>query len=202
MKDIEVFGRKLIDLPDLGEILFLFTIDFLFVFFIVKFIYMNVTKSREHVFTFFIFNIIIFFLCTMLSSVKLKVGFAFGLFAILSILRYRTETVPIKEMTFLFISITVGVINSLVGKNVSVAEIVFTNGVILVTTYIIEWKWLRTYSNTKMIKYEKIEFIKPENKQELLDDLSTRLGCRVTDAEVDSVDFLNDTAMVKVFYDA
>lgn len=198
---MEIFGRELVDMPDLGDALFLFGIDAFFLMIIVRGIYMRISKSREHVFTFFIFNIVIFFLCAMLSSVKLKVGFAFGLFAILSILRYRTETVPIKEMTFLFVCLTIGVINSLVSKKVSIIEILATNTIITASIYVIEKIWLRTYSSTKQIKYENIDLIRPEKRQEMIDDLSTRLGYKVTDVEIGSVDFLNDTAIVKVFYD-
>lgn len=202
MGDIEFIGRKLIDFPDLGEVFFLFGINFFFLFLIIKVVYMNTTKKREHVFTLFIFNIVIFFLCIMLSSVKLKMGFAFGLFAILSILRYRTETVPIKEMTFLFISITIGVINSLVSKKVSITEILATNVIIFAATYIIEWKWLRKYALSQSVKYERIELIGLSKRDELVADLTNRLGVHVTDVDVERIDFLTDTAILTVYYNA
>ena len=197
---MEIFNRELFAAPDIGDALLLFGINAFFLILIIRGIYMRISKSREHVFTFFIFNIIIFFLCATLSSVKLKTGFAFGLFAILSILRYRTETVPIKEMTFLFVSLTIGVINSLVSKNVSIFEIILTNTIITLSIFIIERLWLRTYSSTRMVKYENIELIRPSKRQEMIEDLSNRLGHTVTDVEIESVDFLSDTAQLKVFY--
>ena len=200
MGELEIFGRSLFDMPDLEKIILQFAINFTFLFILIKGIYMNVTKNREHIFPFFIFNIVIFFLCIMLSSVKLKMGMAFGLFAILSILRYRTETVPIKEMTFLFISLILGVINSLVNKEVSIMEIVFTNGMIVGATFIIERLWLKSYITTQTVKYEKIELIKPGRKAELIADLTDRLGHDITDVEISKIDFLTDTAMLKVFY--
>ncbi|MBO6518376.1 MAG: DUF4956 domain-containing protein [Bacteroidia bacterium] len=202
MKDFELFGRKLIDVPDTGDLLFLFGIDFIFLFLIIRFIYLRMSNNREYIFTFFIFNIVIFFLCAMLSSVKLKVGFAFGLFAILSILRYRTETVPIKEMTFLFISITLAVINSLVSKKVSITEILITNVVIVTSTYLVERLWLKGSTYSQKIKYEKIELIHTDKREELLADLNQRLGKEIKDIEITYVDFLTDTATIKVFYDA
>ncbi len=202
MSELELFGRKLIDVPDIGDLLFLFAIDFLFIYLIIRFVYLRMSNNREYIFTFFIFNIVIFFLCAMLSSVKLKVGFAFGLFAILSILRYRTETVPIKEMTFLFISITLAVINSLVSKKVSISEIVITNVVIVTSTFLVERLWLRGSTHSQKIKYEKIDLIHTNKREELISDLNERLGREIKDLEITYVDFMTDTATIKIFYDA
>lgn len=200
MEDITIFGKHLIDFPNLGELLFLFTTNFFFLLIIVRFIYMRLNKSREHVFTFVIFNLVIFFLCIMLSSVKLKVGFAFGLFAILSILRYRTETIPIKEMTFMFVCITLAVINALASDKVSILELVITNAIIAGSTYALETIWFKTHRLSRMIRYEKIENIKPQNKDILISDLKERTGLNVLDVDVETINFMTDTAQLKVYY--
>jgi hypothetical protein len=146
------------------------------------------------------FNILIFFICILLNSVKLKLGFAFGLFAIFGILRYRTEQLPIKEMTYLFMIIAIAIINSLTDNKITVAEVLFTNLSIIIATYLLEKVFLIKHESRKVISYEKIENIKPENHGLLIDDLKSRTGLKIHRVQIGRVDFLKDTAQLRVYY--
>lgn len=140
-------------------------------------------------------------MCFLLENVKLELGFALGLFAIFGIIRYRTRQVPIKEMTYLFLVIGISVINALANKKVSYAELIFTNVMVVASTFILEKVWLLKHESSKVIVYEKIDLIKPENYLALIDDLQLRTGIRLINrAEVGKIDFLRDVAQVKIFY--
>lgn len=195
----KIFGMKLMH-PDFWELLFKFSIDLVMVFILIRMIYYPIHKKKDYLFTYFMFNILIFFLCILLNSVKLSIGFAFGLFAIFGVLRYRTEQLPIKEMTYLFLVISIGVINSLASKKISIAELAFTNMMILVITTMLERVWLTRHEEFKNVTYEKIELIKPENHDELLADLKERTGLNVERFEIRRIDFLRDTAQIRVYY--
>ena len=127
-------------------------------------------------------------------------GFALGLFAVFGILRYRTEAIPIRQMTYLFIVIGLSMINSLANKSISWFEILLANGIITIITYLIDRVWFSTIELTKTILYEKIELIKPENEQELIEDLKQRTGLQIVAVKIDKVDFLRDTAQIKIYY--
>lgn len=196
---MEIFGSPLFD-EDFLELLFRLTINFVVAFIIIRNIYYPIHNRKDYLFTYFIFNLLIFFVSYLLSSVKLQLGFAFGLFAIFGILRYRTEQLAIKEMTYLFIVIAVAIINALANKKISYAELLFTNLAIISVTYLIEKKWLLRHESSKTITYEKIELIKPENQAELVADLEERTGIKISRVQVGRIDFLRDTARVKIFF--
>ncbi len=185
---------------DFWELLFKFGIDLAVVYILIRLIYYPIHRKKDFLFTYFLFNVLIFFLCGLLNSVKLSTGFAFGLFAIFSILRYRTEQISIKDMTYLLAVIAVAVVNALFGKKVSLIELFFTNALILVTTYVLEHLWLTRHEAMRQIIYERIELIKPENRQKLYDDLRDRLGVKVSRVEIGRIDLLRDTAQLRVFY--
>ena len=130
----------------------------------------------------------------------MQMGFALGLFAVFGILRYRTEAIPIRQMTYLFIVIGISMINALSNKSISIFEVLFTNGLIALITYLIDRLWFQTFEEKKSIVYEKIELIKPENKQELIKDLKERTGLPIHEVKVDKIDFLRDTAAVTIYY--
>ncbi len=196
---MKVFGMNIFS-DDLWELIFKFGLDAIVVFILIRLIYYPIHRKKENLFTYFVFNFLIFFLCILMNNVKLSMGFGFGLFAIFSIIRYRTEQLEIKDMTYLFAVITLAVINSLAGKKISLAELVFTNAMILVLVYLLEQVWLTRHEAMRLLIYEKIELIKPENKQLLYADLQERLGLRVSRVEVGRIDLLRDTAQLRVFY--
>ena len=197
---MELFGIDLYDSKDLVKLLFKFSIDLLFLFIIVRVIYYRIKEEKDYVFTFFMFNILTFFICYLLRKVPMEMGFALGLFAVFGILRYRTEAIPIRQMTYLFIVIGLSMINSLANKSISWLEILLANTIITIITYLIDRVWFSTIELTKTILYEKIELIKPENEQELIEDLKQRTGLQIVAVKVDKVDFLRDTAQIKIYY--
>lgn len=197
---MEIFGSPLFDAQDFYELVFRFLINFSVAFVIIRMIYYPISQRKDYLFTYIMFNVLIFFVSFLMSSVKLQLGFAFGLFAVFGILRYRTEALPIKEMTYLFIVITVAVINALANKKISIAEILFTNLFIIGLTYGLERVWLLRHESRKGIIYEKIEMIKPENHEALMADLKERTGLQITRFEIGRVDFLRDVANIRIFY--
>ena len=197
---MELFGIDLYDSKDLIKLLFKFSIDLLFLFIIVRVIYYRMKDEKDYVFTFFMFNILTFFICFLLRKVPMEMGFALGLFAVFGILRYRTEAIPIRQMTYLFIVIGVSVINALANKKISHSELIFTNFIIIAVTYGLEKIWLLKHETRKTITYEKIDLIKPSKKEELMADLKERTGLNITRIEVRRIDFLRDTAQIRIFF--
>jgi hypothetical protein len=197
---MELYGIDFFDLEDFSKLLFKFGINFIFLMIIVRLIYYRVKDDKDYVFTYIMFNILTFFICFLLRKVPMEMGFALGLFAVFGILRYRTEAIPIRQMTYLFIVIGISMINALSNKSVSIFEVLFTNGLIALITYLIDRLWFQTIEEKKSIVYEKIELIKPENKQELIQDLKERTGLPIHEVKVDKIDFLRDTAAVTIYY--
>ncbi|HIA36393.1 MAG TPA: DUF4956 domain-containing protein [Flavobacteriales bacterium] len=196
----KLFGIRLIDASDFWELLIRFFFNLIITATIVRSIYYPITRRKDYLFTYLLFSVIVFFLCQLLSNVKLGLGFALGLFAIFGIIRYRTDPIPIKEMTYLFVVIGISAINGLANKKISYAELVFTNLAIVAITYGLEKIWLLKHESRKTVILEKINLIKPENHGKLLEDLRERTGLDIHRTEIGRIDFLRDTARVRVFY--
>jgi hypothetical protein len=197
---IPILGTKLIDYDDFFEMIIRFMINFSVVFMLVRVIYFPVHKRKDYLVTFFLINILIFFVCIVMNDVKMNMAFAFGLFAIFGILKYRTEQLPIKEMTYLFMVIAIAVLNSLAGKKISFAELMLVNISIIVATYLLERVFLLKHESRKSIIYEKIENVKPENHELLIEDLKERTGLDINRVQVGRIDFLRDTVKVVIYY--
>ena len=200
LADIEIFGSDFFDKKDFIELLVRSAFNLLIVGYIVRYLYYPATKNKDYLFTYLLISVTVFFLCFLLENVKLELGFALGLFAIFGIIRYRTDPIPIKEMTYLFIVIGISVMNALVNKKISHAEVLFTNVMFIAITYSLEKIWLLKHESRKNITFEKIELILPERKEELLADLKERTGLNITRVEIRNVDFLRDTANLRIFY--
>lgn len=185
---------------DFWKLLFRLSLNTLVTYFIIWNIYSPTRKDREYVFTFMVLSPLIFFVINLFLNKNLDVGFAFGLFAIFSILRYRTTQVPVKEMTYMFIVIALAVINAMVTKKVSYAELLFTNAFIIFIIYLLEKQWGLGENTFQTIMYEKIENIKPENEEELLKDLTERTGREIDRYEIVSSDFMRDMAKLRVYF--
>lgn len=199
-EETQVWGVRLVDGPVMMEMLLRYVFNLLMVVIVGRYIYYPLQKNREYLFAFFTLNTVIFFVCYMMNSVKLSVGFAFGLFAIFSILRYRTTTVPIREMTYLFIFISLAVINALSTRQVSYGELFLTNAIIAGLTYMLERHWFARSETAKYVIYEKIENLRPENHSLMLKDLHERTGLNVHRVEIGRIDFLRDIVHMRVFY--
>jgi hypothetical protein len=186
--------------PDLYELLIRFGVNMLFITIIIRYIYYRKTSNKDYLFTYYAISVISFMICFALKKLDIDTGMGLGLFAIFGIIRYRTDTVRIREMSYLFIAIGLSVINSLSGKQISILEIAFINGIVTLMVLGLEYWWLMKQETVKTILYEKIENIKPENYKLLIADLTARTGLKIVKAEVGKIDFLKDTAQVKIYF--
>ncbi|GAB4299264.1 MAG: DUF4956 domain-containing protein [Marinilabiliales bacterium] len=198
--ELKFFSLKLFDSEDFFELVVRLSFNLIVTIIIVRFLYYAISKRKDYLFTYITISVVVFLLCFLLESVKLQLGFALGLFAIFGIIRYRTAQIPIKEMTYLFIIIGISVINALANKKISYAELLITNVTIVLITWILERIWLVRHEARKTITYEKIDLIKPEKRKELIADLEERTGIKISRVEIGKIDFLRDTANVRIFY--
>lgn len=186
--------------PDLYELLIRFGINMLFITIIIRYIYYRKTSNKDYLFTYYAIAVISFMICFALKKLDIDTGMGLGLFAIFGIIRYRTDTVRIREMSYLFIAIGLSVINSLSGRQISILEIAFINGIVTLMVLGLEYWWLMKQETVKTIVYEKIENIKPQNYAALKADLEARTGLKITKVDIGKIDFLKDTAQVKIHY--
>ena len=200
LADLEFLGAPLWDAQDFWKLIIKGFFNLAIVLLIVRYVYYPITKNKDYLFTYLLISLTVFLLCFLLDNVKLQLGFALGLFAIFGIIRYRTDPIPIKEMTYLFLVIGVSVVNALANKKISYAELVFANLLIVFVTYGMERLWLLRHESRKNIIYEKIELIKPENSSKLLADLKERTGIDIIRYEIRRIDFLRDIANIRIFY--
>ena len=167
---------------------------------IVHAFYYPKAKRRDYYFTFSIIGVSIFLLIYLMGGVKLKIGFALGLFAIFGIIKYRTEQVPIREMTYMFVIIAVAAINGL-ATSVSYFELLGTNLIFIIALAICEnTKWIK-HVPSKLIKYDNVKLVAHGKEDELKADLEKRLGLKIIRIEVGNVDFLKDSAIIKIYYE-
>ncbi|MGY8979275.1 MAG: DUF4956 domain-containing protein [Flavobacteriales bacterium] len=200
LDSLEFLGTPLFDPKDFFKLLVKTAFNLSIILIIVRYIYYPVTKNKDYLFTYFLISLTVFLLCVLLDSVKLELGFALGLFAIFGIIRYRTDPIPIKEMTYLFLVIGISVVNALANKKISYAELIFANFMIVGVTLGLERIWLLRHESRKNVIYEKIELIKPEHRTELIADLKERTGIDVVRVEIRRIDFLKDIAHLRIFY--
>jgi len=172
-------------------------VDLITILILIGFLYYRNYNKKDLVFTFIIFNIVIFLLTFVFNHVKISMGAAFGMFAIFSMLRYRTEGISAKDMTYLFIVIATGLINAI---QLNYTVLAFFNISIIVVTFILDGNIFFKRQNTKLIIYEKIELIKPELKDKMIEDLKNRTGLNVTDVTINKIDFLRDIAFIEIVY--
>lgn len=195
----QLFGIPFFDGPSLWQLLFRFAINLLVCWLIIGRFYYRKSQRRDYYFTFMLFSITIFFLIFLMDNVKVQMGFALGLFAIFGMIRYRTESIPIREMTYLFVAIGISVINGL-AMTVSYAELGLTNLIVVLAVWLFEYAKGRKRIETKIINYDKIDLIKEGREDELKADLVERTGLDITNVEVGYINFLKDTAFLKVSY--
>ena len=186
--------------PESISLIIRFSFNLLVAFIIIKLIYHRDYKGNDFVFTYFMFNSLIFFFAYLLGNIDINMGFGFGMFAVFAILRYRTDPIPIKEMTYLFIVITIGVINALSNTDISYTSLLFTNITLVTLTFVLEKYWRNNLLIIRNVVYEKIENIKPENHHILLSDLKERTGLDIIRFEVRRTNFLRDTVNIRVFF--
>ena len=202
----EEISETMVDAPLFSGVGFLsllmyFVLNTAVVFSIIRFLYYPKSKRRDYFFTFMLISISIFLMIYLLGSVKLKVGFALGLFAIFGIIRYRTESMPVREMTYLFVILAISVINALGHEQLSYLELLGTNLLFVLSIMVCEsTKWMKHVA-CKLVLYDRVDLIVPDKKEEMMEDLRKRTGLDIVRVEVGHIDFLRDVAMLKVHYD-
>ncbi len=199
MSENDIFGFPIIQKESLLSLGIMFLFNLIVCWIIVHFLYYRRTRRKDHYFTFMLFSTTVFLLMALLNNVNVGIGFAMGLFAIFGMIRYRTEPLKIREMTYLFVTIGISVINGLAMShgwiNLLVINILFIV-VIIVFDYILNLKRIAT----KIVLYEKINLVKHGKEEELIADLKERTGLDIQRVEVGHIDFLRDVAYVKIYY--
>lgn len=193
-------SNKFIDTEHVLDLLLAFFINLVAIMIVVRGLYYPKCKRGEFFFTYILIAISTFMLIYVLGDVKLKAGIALGLFAIFSIIRYRTEQVAIREMTYLFIIIAMSAINGLTVSELSTGEVLIINALFIASIWICESKLLISHYSYKVIKYDNVSLITPDKRDELIADLEKRTGLKIKKVEVGAIDFLKDAAIVKMYY--
>jgi len=192
-----------VKLANWGDFLDLFTrfsFNFIIILIIARGLYYAKARRKDYLFTFIVISVVTFILCFTLNNVKLQLGFAFGLFAVFGIIRYRTDTMPIKEMSYLFLIIGISLINSLTNKKVSYVELLFVNLIVIAIVYVLEYLWLLKHETRQVIFYERIDLIAPDKRAELKADLEKRTGLKISRIELGKINFLKDVVKITIYY--
>lgn len=189
--------------PTFIDMLVRLAISLLFTWFITDRLYYRKSRRSDFYFTFILSSIavffIVFFMIFVLEDMKTKtsIGIGIGLFGIFSIMRYRTDSIHVREMTYMFVIIALAVVNA-IATSVSIVELLLTNSLFVAAIYLVEK--IIPQNPTKLIQYDRIELIKPSKKAELIDDLRSRLGVEIVDVQIGAIDFLRDMTIIKVTY--
>ncbi len=200
IESLSFLGVNLINVEDFAELIFRSLLNSAVLLLIVFFPYLKYSARRNYTFSFIAVGTTVFLLCFLLNSVKLSIGFALGLFAIFGIIRYRTDAIPFKQMTYLFVVIGVSVMNALANKKVSYAELLFTNLVIITGLWLLEKYLDRKREGCMRIVYENISNVHIARYAELKEDLINRTGFDVTHFEIEKIDYLRDIATIMVYF--
>ena len=198
--------------PDFGDTLLRFALCYLVNWIIVNFLYFKKAKRRDFFFTFMIISVAIFFLVYLMMGMdrgKATMGVGLGLFGIFSIMRYRTDAMPVREMTYLFVVVCLSVVHAMadtLGVNAAgvmigtpLVELMVIDVIVIVSIVIFE-RSLKVHAS-KLVQYDRIDLIKPERREELKADLEARLGLKVVSVRVGAVDFLRDMTVLRVYYE-
>jgi len=187
-------------MSDLTTFLLGFLVNFVVGLIIVRFIYYPRTKDKRFVFTYLTFSTVIYFVVSSMANITIGIGVGFGLFAIFRIVRYRTEPMPVREMTYLFVLMSLPVMNSSGMLQTAWPQLLIANAVIALVLWLLEKEWGFEYQLPRHVVYEKIELIQPSRQAEMVADLEARTGRKVERVEVGKIDFLKDTADLRVYF--
>lgn len=197
---LNLLGINLVNTEDFSALVIRFFLNTFLIFLVVQYMYAKNSRRKDFYFSYLAIGVIVFFISTLLNNVKLELGFALGLFAIFGIIRYRTDAIPIKEMTYLFVIIGISLINALSSKELSLAEILFTNAAIIIGLWFLENRLMLKQEQSIKLIYEKIENIHANSEEILLADLKERTGINIKRIEIKKIDFLKDVAEIILYY--
>jgi hypothetical protein len=197
----ELLGAaEFVNREDLLRLVTRLALNLLFATIVIRVVYYRLYRNHEYVFTYFLFNVITFSLSFLLRKVPIELGFALGLFAVFGILRYRTEAIRIRDLTYLFVVIGIGMLNALVNEHVSVAELLTVNAVIVGTTALLELGATNRMQRSTPAIYDNLELLRPGREAELLGDVARRTGLNVIRVEIQRIDMLRDSAEILISY--
>ena len=196
---MEFFGIPLFD-DDFYKMIFRFLINIFFLTALIKYSYYKFSEKADYLFTFYLVGTIVFFLCFTLKKYEIDLGLALGLFAIFGILRYRTDPLKVREMTYLFIVIGLSLVNALSNKKMSYTEIFVGNSIVVAMAYFLDRYWNQQKTNTKDILYESLEHIRPEHHELLKTELEHKLGFEILSISLGQIDFKAETVKIKIRY--
>lgn len=197
--DINFLGVPLYDSMSLWTLLFRFLLNFLVCWIIIRLFYYKKSQRRDYYFTFMMFAVVIFLIITLMDNMKMNVAYALGLFAIFGMIRYRTETLRIREMTYLFVVMGISIINGQ-ALTTSLLELFITNALVIVAIWLFEGNKHAKQMSEKVILYDKIELVKHGKEAELIADLEERTGLKIEKTEIGHIDYLRDAAYIKIWY--
>ncbi len=175
-------------------------INFLEAFLIVRVLYCSQKQSRKFVFTFLTMNSLLFLIFYFSGNIAISFGVGFGLFAIFRVLRFRTDPLSVRDMSYLFVILALAMVDYALLDNQQYVMLLIAYVFIFGMLLLLEKGWGFDYDETKSVRYEKIDLIKPENRELLIHDLEERTGLKISNVEVEEIDFLQDTADIKIFY--
>ncbi len=203
----ELLSLNWINQSDFYSLLLRLFLNVFFLTIIIRFLYYPKTKRKDYLFTYYLIGMITFFLCFSLKKLDIDTGMGLGLFAIFGIIRYRTDAIEIKEMTYLFLVIGLSVVNAMLATEITkdvyqinLFELGLINIAIVVMLYVLEYLWLVKHETRKIITYDRIDLITSDKYEEMKEDLEKRTGLKINRIEIGKVDFLRDVAFVQIFY--
>lgn len=195
----ELIGVKMFWEPaDFAKLAARLFLDLFFVWILIRMVYIRIHKRWDFAFSCVMLNVITFAICLLLRKVPVDIGFALGLFAVFGILRYRTEPITARDLTYLFITLGIGILNSVANKKISLTEIIFINTTIVGITALMEYMPFGVKSDSRVILYDRLDLLKPGKSAELMEDLRQRLGFDIAGYQVRDIDLLRDTARIVV----
>jgi len=202
--DYPTFSWDYTDLDGLGIRL---GINLMVLFVIIRLLYYPKTKRKDYLFTYFLIGIITFFLCFGLKKLDIDTGMGLGLFAIFGIIRYRTDAIEIKEMTYLFLVIGLSVVNAMLATEVdkgiyqiNLLELGVINLTVILVLFVLEYLWLVKHETRKVVNYDRVDLVHPDKYEEMKKDLEAKTGLVINRFEIGKIDYLNDTCMVRIYY--
>lgn len=199
IEQIDLLNLDYYNPVEFWQMFFRFAINLLWIFLISRLLYYPKQKKPEYLFSFLLISTIVFVICSLLSSVSFGISFALGLFAIFAILRYRTNPIPVKEMTYFFIVIGISVKNAL-GDSISFPQLFVTDVIIFLLTFAAEYTLFKKKYIRKTIIIQNIELTRPENYSKLIEELTTLSGLKVEKAEIGRVDYIKRQARIRIYF--
>lgn len=194
-----LFGAPLVDMQSLWATLIRFGFNLLICWAIIHFFYYKKANRKDYYFTFTMFAVVIFLIISLMENMKMNIAFALGLFAIFGMIRYRTETIRVREMTYLFIVMGLSIVNGM-ALSTSYLELLVVNLLVVIIVWILDGTRILRHTATKIVLYDRIENTKHGNEEALKADLIERTGLDISKVEVGHIDYLRDVAFVKVYY--